>query len=62
MSENPYPENIYESAHLKLFGWFERGKDTFVECKKHGMVKAYVHGWKEKIECPICFKEERNNE
>ena len=48
--------NWIESVHLKIYGYFERGEKTFVECEIHGIVEAYTHGWKERLECPTCFK------
>lgn len=50
--------SLFEAVELKLFGFFERGKDTYTECPTHGIVKAYVHGYKEKVECPTCFLKE----
>lgn len=58
---NPYPETIWESAHLKLFGWFKRGEDFFIYCEKHGMVKGYIHGFESVISCPKCVKESWKN-
>lgn len=47
----------WEYVNLKICGYFTRGSDTFIYCDVHKeIVKAYVHGWTEKLECPRCFR------
>ena len=49
--------NLWQGICLKLRGYYEDGDKTFMECPVHGLTEAYVHGWKEKVDCPKCVKE-----
>lgn len=49
--------NLGQKIHLKLRGWYEEGEKTFMECPIHGVTEAYVHGWKEKVDCGKCLQE-----
>lgn len=51
--------NLSQKIHLKLFGYYEDGDKTYMECPVHGLTEAYVHGWKDKVDCIKCLEEKR---
>ena len=49
--------NLWQGIHLKLYGWYEDEGKTFIKCPIHGVTEAYVHGWKETVDCVACLQE-----
>lgn len=46
----------------KREGWKEQVSIYMFKCPKHGYVKSNVKGYNERLECPTCLEELKNNE
>jgi len=53
--------NMLEKLHLKIFGWYQvTGTEKYmINCDIHGLTTAYIHGFRNKIDCIKCIQEER---
>lgn len=50
--------SMIERISLKIFGWFNREKDYYIICFKHGLVKATEpQGYKKYMLCTECLAE-----
>lgn len=50
---------VIERIHLAFFGWVTIDGVDYIDCPIHGLSRAYVHGFKELVECLKCYSELR---
>ena len=47
-------------GHRTCPGWKSSLPFYRVRCPKHGLVESHLHGYDQRLECPICKNEERS--